>query len=122
MSHAHPHHPSHRYTEKQVERIPQATLDALHTAMAMEGAPDDWFADLAWIMAQESEGIPGRLNPSSKAAGLFQIAVVNHDLFPNGKASIGNATDECRAGIRYIRQRYHTAAAAKAFWQQHHWY
>src|SRR4029079_10632043 len=102
MAHVQQHTSHHRYTEKSVDHIPQSTLDALHTAMALEGAPDDWFNDLARIMAQESEGIPGRYNAISKAAGMFQIAVVTSSLSPRGKASIGDATDECRAGIRYI--------------------
>ena len=122
MAHRQHHTSHHRYTEKSIDNIPQSSLDALHTAMSLEGAPDAWFNDLAWLMAQESEGIPGRYNPISKAAGLFQIAVVNYSLFPRGNASIGDPTDECRAGIRYIVQRYHTPAIAKEFWKLHHWY
>lgn len=123
MAHAHHHHRHHDYTEKDPRHIPQTSMDALHSAMSLEGAPAAWFDDLLWIMAQESEGIPGRINPArTHAAGLFQIAEVNYNLFPRGRSSIGDPTDECRAGIRYVVQRYHTASAARDFWKTHHWY
>jgi hypothetical protein len=41
---------------------------------------------------------------------------------PRGAASLGDAVDECIGGIRYVRQRYHTAHDARQFWEQHHWY
>jgi SLT domain-containing protein len=105
--------------EKHVADLPYASVEALKTAMHKEGTPDAWFGDLAWIMAQESEGKVGSKNPTSTAAGLFQLTRVNYSLMPHGKASIGNAVEEAQGGIRYIIQRYHTAANAKEFWMGH---
>jgi SLT domain-containing protein len=106
----------------RVEDIPADVLEALRTAIQLEHEPDDWFDDLAWIMAQESEGRVGKKNGHSSARGLFQLTRVNYHLMPHAESSFGNAVDECRGGIRYIRQRYHTAHHARDFWQSHHWY
>jgi len=111
-----------RWVEKSVDDLPPSSVEALRTAMRQEHVPDDWFNDLAWIMAQESEGKVDVHNPSSSARGLFQLTRVNYSLNPHGAASFGDAVDECRGGIRYIKQRYHTAREARAFWQAHHHY
>lgn len=107
------------WVEKNVADLPPGSVEALRTAMAQEGTPADWFADLAWIMAQESEGKVGVHNGHSTAAGLFQLTAVNYSLMPKGKASIGDAVDECVGGIRYVRQRYHTAQHAREYWSGH---
>jgi SLT domain-containing protein len=108
--------------EHRVEDVPHHVLDALRNAIDLEHEPTDWFEDLAWIMAQESSGRVGIQNGHSSARGLFQLTRVNYHLMPHGASSFGNAIDECRGGIRYVRQRYHTAQHARDFWQQHHWY
>lgn len=110
------------WREKRVQDLPHSSVEALRTAMQLEGVPDSWFNDLAWIMAQESEGKVDVRNPGSSARGLFQLTRVNYSLNPNGELSFGNAVDEARGGIRYIRQRYHTAQAARTFWVSHHHY
>ena len=61
-------------------------------------------------------------NPSSSARGLYQLLQAQYDLNPNGAQSFGNAVEEAQGGIRYVRGRYGTAAAAKAFWLLHKWY
>jgi SLT domain-containing protein len=111
-----------RWVEKKVEDLPPSSVEALNTALQIEGEPQLWFDDMAWIMAQESEGKVDARNSSSSARGLYQLTRVNYPLNPNGEASFGNAVDECRGGIRYVRQRYHTAKAAREFWQNHHHY
>jgi hypothetical protein len=110
------------WVPKNVSDVPETSLDALRTAMIQTGTSDDQFDDLAWIMAQESMGKVGARNHSSTAAGLFQLTHVNYGLMPRGKASIGDAVDECIGGIRYIRQRYHDAKHARQFWEIHQWY
>lgn len=114
------HHHTHRYTEKPVADLPHAAVEALRDAMHKEGAPDDWFDDLVWIMAQQSEGCVDAENPTSTARGLFQLTEVDYSLLPLGRASFGNAVEECQGGIRYIRQRYQTAAQARAYWHLDH--
>ncbi|MFT3769368.1 MAG: hypothetical protein QM820_28355 [Minicystis sp.] len=108
--------------EHQVSDIPHDVQEALRTALALEHEPANWFDDMAWIMAQESEGRVGKKNGHSSARGLFQLTRVNYHLMPHGAESFGNAIDECRGGIRYVRQRYHTAKHARDFWVAHHWY
>jgi SLT domain-containing protein len=110
------------WQQKEVSDVPQSSLDALRTAMAQTGTPESEFNDLAWIMAQESTGHVGIRNPVSTAAGLFQLTHVNYSLMPHGQSSIGNAVEECIGGIRYVHQRYQTAAHAKEFWLQHSYY
>lgn len=73
-------------------------------------------------MAQESSGIVNARNSDSSARGLFQLLRAQYSLNPNGEKSFGNAVEECQGGIHYIMGRYHSAGAAKAFWQKHHWY
>ncbi len=91
--------------------------------MVAEGVPASNFDDLLWIMAQESEGQIGVANQQgSSARGLFQLLKAQYSLYPRGEASLGNAVEECRGGIRYVVGRYRTAAVARAFWETHRWY
>jgi SLT domain-containing protein len=113
---------SHRHDENLVADLPHASLEALREAMWKEGAPDEWFEDLAWIMAQESEGRVGAVHPTSTARGLYQIPAFEYSLLPHGEWSFGNAVEEAQGGIRYIRRRYATAAQARAAWQPSHVY
>jgi hypothetical protein len=109
-------HPVARWNAK-VKALPKSSLDALRTAMRLENLPENQFADMAWIMAQESEGIVGVANSrGGNARGLFQLEPVNHHFYPSGEKSIGNAVEEAQGGIRYMRDRYVNAAKAKAAW------
>ena len=110
----------------KIEDLPFDSVLALKKAMLIEGAPSSWYEDLAWIMAQESGGIVDLLNPKSRdhARGLFQLTDSLYSLMPNGEKSFGNAVEECRGGIRYIRRRYLTPDKARKVWLGHHphWY
>ena len=118
---AKPPKPKHKF--KDPAKVPQPIQLALRQAMALEKMPADWFDDMLWILAQESEGNIGiRNNQGSSARGLFQLMKVNYHLLPHGKASFGNAVEECQGGIRYVVGRFHTAAAARRFWEKHLWY
>jgi SLT domain-containing protein len=112
----------HHHTYHRIEDLPHSSVEALRTAMQLEHVPDNWFNDLAWIMAQESSGRVGVKNSISSARGLYQLTRANYDLMPHGESSFGNAIDEARGGIRYIVRRYHTASHAREFWQSHNWY
>ncbi len=90
--------------------------------MKLENVPATEFNDLLWILAQESEGRVDARNGKSTARGLFQLLHAQYSLNPHGDKSFGNAVEECQGGIHYIMGRYHTAARARAFWEQHHWY
>lgn len=90
--------------------------------MRQEGVAEADYGDLLWILAQEPSGIVNNRNVSSSARGLFQLLRAQYELNPHGERSFGNAVEECQGGIRYIYGRYHSAKAARDFWQSHHWY
>lgn len=108
--------------EKDPSAVPPASQLALRQAMVLEDVALTDYDDLLWIMAQESEGVVDVRNPKSSARGLYQLLEPQYDLNPHGIKSFGNATEEAQGGIRYILGRYHTVAAARAFWEKHHWY
>jgi hypothetical protein len=110
------------WREKDPALVPDEIRQALKTALELENVPLSHYDDLLWIIAQESGGRVGVCNSCSTARGLFQLLHVNYCLNPNGEQSFGNAVEECRGGIRYVMGRYRSAAKAKAFWRQHHWY
>lgn len=124
--HMHGHRPikqaKQEWTAKSPDVIPVESGVALKDAMRLEKIPATDYNDLLWIMAQESEGVVDARNSKSSARGLFQLLRAQYSLNPNGEKSFGNAVEECQGGIHYIYGRYHTAKAAKAFWEQHHWY
>lgn len=108
--------------ERDPAVIPINVQNALREAMRLEGTPSSEYDDLLWLIAQESSGMVGVRNKNSSARGLFQLLRGQYSLNPNGEKSFGNAVEECQGGIRYVIGRYRSASAAKAFWQQHHWY
>lgn len=126
MRHQHKHRPhknsNHRWTAKDPANVPLASQVALRKALVIEHVPLAQYDDFLWIMAQESGGVVDIRNNVSTARGLFQLLAAQYPLNPNGKESFGNAVEECQGGIHYVMGRYHSATAAKAFWQTHHWY
>ena len=126
MRHSHRHRPQkpakNAWAEKDPQIVPLHVQNALREALRIEGAPMFQFDDFLWIMAQESAGIVNARNPASTARGLFQLLRAQYELNPRGENSFGDAVEECQGGIHYVLGRYHSAAAAKAFWQKHHWY
>ena len=119
----HPHAAKPRtWEEKSPQSVPLRVQVALREAMQLEGVPSTQFEDFLWIIAQESGGIVGVRNTRSTARGLFQLLRAQYPLNPNGESSFGDPVEECQGGIRYVIGRYHSATAAKRFWQQHHWY
>ncbi|MGZ3182711.1 MAG: aggregation-promoting factor C-terminal-like domain-containing protein [Telluria sp.] len=110
------------WRERDPSSVPLAVQFALRDAMRREQVADVQYDDLLWIMAQESSGMVGVRNARSTARGLFQLLRAQYPLNPHGEDSFGNAVEECQGGIRYVMGRYHSAAAARRFWQRHHWY
>jgi hypothetical protein len=126
MKHAHSHRPrkpgKQPWKEKDTAQIPASVRSALREALKIEDIPDAQYNDFLWIIAQESSGTVDARNSRSTARGLFQLLRAQYELNPHGEKSFGNAVEECQGGIHYVIGRYHSAARAKAFWQQHHWY
>jgi hypothetical protein len=110
------------WVEKDPAIIPATVQNALREAMRIEGVPITQYNDFLWLIAQESAGVTDARNSRSTARGLFQLLRAQYELNPNGEKSFGNAVEECQGGIHYVNGRYHSAAAAKKFWQEHHWY
>jgi septal ring factor EnvC (AmiA/AmiB activator) len=75
-----------------------------------------------WIIMRESSGSPTADNPTSTAFGLGQLLLGNRILY----LGQGYATTDCGRQLwafrAYVRDRYGTAARAKAFWQANGWY
>lgn len=110
------------WEEKDPAVVPAGVQFALREAMRLEGVPPTQYDAFLWIIAQESSAVVGVRNHSSTARGLFQLLRAQYGLNPNSEKSFGNPVEECQGGIRYVIGRYHSANAAKVFWQQHHWY
>ena len=73
-----------------------------------------------WIIGKESGWNPQATNPSSGAYGLFQFLGSTKDQYlPGPDYSVPTQAD---AGARYIRDRYGSPTAAKAFWEANNWY
>lgn len=124
--HHHPHRPIKSrkldWQEKDTKNISPVVRTALREAMRLERISSTEYDDFLWLIAQESSGIVGIRNSKSTARGLFQLLRPQYSLNPNGERSFGVAIEECQGGIRYVVGRYRSAAAAKQFWLQHHWY
>jgi uncharacterized protein YjiK len=124
--HHHPHRPTKSkkadWQEKDPSNITPIVKNALREAMQLEQISLVEYDDFLWIIAQESGGIVGVRNGKSTARGLFQLLRAQYGLNPNGERAFGIAVEECQGGIHYVIGRYRSAAAAKRFWQQHHWY
>jgi hypothetical protein len=75
-----------------------------------------------WIILHESGGDPTADNPTSTAFGLGQLLLGNRILY----LGRGYATTDCGRQLwafrAYVRDRYGTAARARAFWQANGWY
>lgn len=122
----HPHRPiksgKPEWHEKDTKSISPIVKTALREAMRLERISSTEYDDFLWLIAQESGGIIGARNGQSSARGLFQLLRAQYGLNPNAERSFGIAIEECQGGIRYVVGRYRSAAAAKQFWLQHHWY
>lgn len=89
---------------------------------ALSGLSPSDADDVKWIMQHESGFNPGARNPSSGAYGLGQFLGHEHDKYGAMGAYSGDPTRETHAMLAYIRDRYGSPAAAKQFWEAHHWY
>jgi septal ring factor EnvC (AmiA/AmiB activator) len=75
-----------------------------------------------WIIMRESSGFPTADNPTSTAFGLGQLLLGNRILYLGQDYATTNCGRQLWAFRAYVRDRYGTAARAKAFWQANGWY
>src|SRR5918999_6013061 len=75
-----------------------------------------------WIIMRESSGYPTADNPASTAFGLGQLLLGNRILYLGNQYATTDCGRQLWAFRAYVRDRYGTAARAKAFWQANGWY
>jgi septal ring factor EnvC (AmiA/AmiB activator) len=75
-----------------------------------------------WIILRESSGDPTADNPTSTAFGLGQLLLGNRILYLGRDYATIDCGRQLWAFRAYVRDRYGTAARAKAFWQTNGWY
>ena len=75
-----------------------------------------------WIIMHESGGSPTADNPTSTAFGLGQLLLGNRILYLGNDYATIDCGKQLGAFRAYVRDRYRTAEAAKAFWQANGWY
>ena len=75
-----------------------------------------------WIILRESSGDPTADNPTSTAFGLGQLLLGNRILYLGRHYATTDCGRQLWAFRAYVRDRYGTAARAKAFWQANGWY
>ncbi|HEX2374243.1 MAG TPA: hypothetical protein VHO93_09695 [Actinomycetota bacterium] len=75
-----------------------------------------------WIIMRESSGDPTADNPTSTAFGLGQLLLGNRILYLGQQYATTDCGRQLWAFRAYVRDRYGTAARAKAFWQANGWY
>ncbi|MCS5479839.1 tape measure protein [Corynebacterium sp. YIM 101645] len=106
-----------------VSDITGPVVDQVEQVFARHGFTGaDWDA-AKWIVQRESTWNPTAVNPSSGAFGLFQFN-------PMGGNTLGaylpdrnpDPAVQADAGARYMKDRYGSPSAAKAFWEQNGWY
>ena len=71
---------------------------------------------------RESSGDPTADNPASTAFGLGQLLLGNRILYLGQDYATIDCGRQLWAFRAYVRDRYGTAARAKAFWQANGWY
>ena len=98
-------------------------VDQVQEVFARHGFTGAEWEAAKWIIQKESNWDPNATNPSSGAFGLFQFNPMGGDTL--GQYLPSRSTDpavQADAGARYMRNRYGTPTAAKAFWEANQWY
>ena len=100
-----------------------AVADQVETVFARHGFTGaDWEA-AKWIIGKESGWNPTATNPSSGAYGLFQFNPMGGNTLASYLPDRNpDPAVQADAGARYIKDRYGSPSAAKAFWERNGWY
>lgn len=100
-----------------------AVAEQVETVFARHGFTGaDWEA-AKWIIGKESGWNPTATNPSSGAYGLFQFNPMGGNTLASYLPDRNpDPAVQADAGARYIKDRYGSPTAAKAFWEQNGWY
>ena len=100
----------------------QQTWDQVYAAFTEAGFPPGEWGALVNLLNGESGWRPTVANPSSGAFGLFQFLGSTQKAYLPDKNP--DPYIQGRAGMKYIKDRYGSPAAAWQFWQNQspHWY
>jgi septal ring factor EnvC (AmiA/AmiB activator) len=96
----------------------QAGQQRTGTKCNLSGTSDAEF----WIIMHESGGDPTARNPNSTAFGLGQLLLDLRQRLLGADYDTIDCGKQLAAFRAYVKERYGTAEAAKAFWQAHGWY
>jgi septal ring factor EnvC (AmiA/AmiB activator) len=96
----------------------QAVLQRGGTKCDLSGTSDAEY----WIIMHESGGDPTARNPSSTAFGLGQLLLDLRQRLLGADYDTIDCGKQLYAFRAYVKERYGTAEAAKAFWLSHGWY
>lgn len=96
----------------------QAALQRGGTKCDLSGTSDAEY----WIIMHESGGDPTARNPSSTAFGLGQLLLDLRQRLLGADYDTIDCGKQLYAFRAYVKERYGTAEAAKAFWLSHGWY
>ena len=100
-----------------------AVVDQVETVFARHGFTGAEWEAAKWIIGKESGWNPTATNPSSGAYGLFQFNPMGGNTLAGYLPDRNpNPAVQADAGARYIKDRYGSPTAAKAFWEQNGWY
>ena len=106
-----------------ISDVSGAVVEQVETVFARHGFTGAEWEAAKWIIGKESGWNPTATNPSSGAYGLFQFNPMGGNTLaaylPDRNPDPAVQAD---AGARYIKDRYGSPTAAKAFWEQNGWY
>lgn len=96
--------------------------DVVRRLMLEMGWPDSEWPALEKLVEKESSWRSDAVNPSSGAFGLFQFLGHENDQYGKLGGYSKNVSDQARAGLQYIADRYGTPSAALDFHNSNNWY
>lgn len=103
--------------------ISGAVVEQVETVFARHGFTGAEWEAAKWIIGKESGWNPTATNPSSGAYGLFQFNPMGGNTLAGYLPDRNpNPAVQADAGARYIKDRYGSPTAAKAFWEKNGWY
>lgn len=106
-----------------VSDISGPIVDQVEQVFARHGFTGAEWEAAKWIIGKESGWNPTATNPSSGAYGLFQFNPMGGNTLAGYLPDRNpNPAVQADAGARYMKDRYGSPTAAKAFWERNGWY
>lgn len=96
-----------------------AALGKTLAAQLYHWAGREWNA-LNWVVMNESGWNNKAQNPGSTAYGIFQF--LNGTWAGTGYKKTSDPETQIRAGLKYVKNRYHDPIGAQSYWKKYHSY